>query len=343
MIAKATPKGKSFKAILNYIYNGKLDNRGKIQKKPEVVSYSNNIEIPLNEDDQESLDRLTKNFHNQAKSHKDFDHEKPYVGHHILSFGKEDMMALNKSKIADIVNQYIQDAGLKNTQYIAVSHQDTDVFHVHLVFNRCMNNGKIYDDWREKMKASEKAVALNLKYDLPLVGKQVDLAKTRAVWEIRVQHEDIQELIKDPLLKDMRNLHHFKKVAEKESRILSEEEKNIEVDGKKYRKNDLEAVFFHNRREKANQDKLKPKKVRYDPKTKRASQSEKKIPDFELKKKKMKEKLTAENTKNFSKEFISTKSETESTNHYLQENSQNFNYKRAYSDEDEFAPKKRKR
>ncbi|NBB26985.1 relaxase/mobilization nuclease domain-containing protein [Cellulophaga sp. BC115SP] len=343
MIAKATPKGKSFKAILNYIYNGKLDNRGKIQKKPEVVSYSNNIEIPLNEDDLESLNRLTKDFHNQAKAHKDFDYNKPYVGHHVLSFGKEDMVLLNKSQIADVVNQYIQDMGLRNTQYIAVSHHDTDVFHVHLVFNRCMNNGKIYDDWREKMKATEKAVALNLKYDLPLVGRQVDLAKTSAVWEIRVQHEDIQVLLKDPLLKDMRNLHHFKKVAEKEYRTISEDEKTIEVDGKKYRKNDLEAVFFHNRREKANKDKLKPKKVRYDPKTKRASQGEKKIPDFELKKRKMKEKPTTEKAEHFFKEPILAKSETESTNPYLQENYQNFNYKRAYSDEDEFAPKIRKR
>lgn len=57
----------------------------------------------------------------------------------------------------------------------------------------------------------------------------------------------------------------------------------------------------------------------------------------------MKEKPTAEKTEHFSKEPIPAKSETESTNHYLQENYQNFNYKRAYSDEDEFAPKKRKR
>jgi hypothetical protein len=59
----------------------------------------------------------------------------------------------------------------------------------------------------------------------------------------------------------MRNLHHFKKVCEKENRTFFEDEKTIEVDGKKYRKNDLEAVFFHNRREKANQDKLNPRRL----------------------------------------------------------------------------------
>jgi hypothetical protein len=78
-----------------------------------------------------------------------------------------------------------------------------------------MNNRKIYEEWREKMKATERSVALNLKYDLPIVGQHNDITKTSAVWEIRVQHEDIQELIKDPLLKDMRNLHHFKKSVRK--------------------------------------------------------------------------------------------------------------------------------
>jgi hypothetical protein len=124
-----------------------------------------------------------------------------------------------------------------------------------------------------KNESNRKECALNLTTSNCLANNEI--AKTSAVWEIRVQHEDIQELIKDPLLKDMRNLHHFKKVCEKENRTFFEDEKTIEVDGKKYRKNDLEAVFFHNRREKANQDKLKPKKVRYDPKTKRASKREK--------------------------------------------------------------------
>jgi hypothetical protein len=55
----------------------------------------------------------------------------------------------------------------------------------------------------------------------------------------------------------------------------------------------------------------------------------------------MKQKPTSENAKNFSKEVIPAKSETESTNHYIQENYQNFNYKRAYSEDDEFAPKKK--
>ncbi len=95
---------------------------------------------------------------------------------------------------------------MKDTQYIAVSHEDTDDYHLHLVFNRCMNNRKLYDDSWEKIRAIEKAVALNLKHDLPLKGKQHEVAKTSVVWEFRMQHEDIQELAKDPLLKNIRNM-----------------------------------------------------------------------------------------------------------------------------------------
>jgi hypothetical protein len=60
------------------------------------------------------------------------------------------MMILSESQIINITNQYIKDAGLNDTQYVAISHQDTDNFHIHLVFNRCMNNRILYDDWKKK-------------------------------------------------------------------------------------------------------------------------------------------------------------------------------------------------
>ena len=217
MITKATPRGKSFHGIINYIFHGRREDKGNAQKKPEVITYSDNLEIPAWAEDKEGIKRMIESFQNQTRYHQNFDPNKAYVGHHILAFSQEDMKVLSEAQITDITNQYIKDAGLNDTQYVAISHQDTDNFHIHLVFNRCMNNRKIYEEWREKMKATERSVALNLKYDLPIVGQHNDIAKTSAVWEIRVQHEDIQELLKDPLLKDMRNLHHFKKVVEKES------------------------------------------------------------------------------------------------------------------------------
>ena len=121
---------------------------------------------------------------------------------------------MNPKSLNTIVEQYIQDLGLQDTQYIAVSHEDTNDYHLHLVFNRCMNNRKLYDDSWEKIRAIEKAVALNLKHGLPLKGKQHDVTKTSGVWGFRIQHEDIQELAKESIKKNARISTQARKVPD---------------------------------------------------------------------------------------------------------------------------------
>ena len=342
MIAKATPKGKSFRAIINYLFKGKLETRGKVEKQATVLSASQNLIVPRDNDDDEGILRLIAYFNNQARSHREYDsNTKAYVGHHIISFSQDDMRTLSEEQKKEIVEQYVKDAGLDATQYIAVSHEDTDDFHVHIVFNRCMNNRKIYDDWKEKKKAAEKAVALNLKYDLPLSGKQHELAKSSGVWEFRMQHEDIQELAQDPILKDIRNMHHFKKASEAANRKVVEDEKTIEVDGKKYRKTDLEAVFFKNRREKAKEKGFTTKKVHYKAPPKDKSKT---TPDYQLKKLKY---LRQQDEQGTTKKSIPKEETSESrvvANPADTDNRQSFNYKKSWlSDEDEFLSKKKRK
>lgn len=342
MIAKATDKGKSFKGIINYLFKGKLEGRGAADKKATIIADSGDLELPVDSEDHEGIKRLIDDFVNQTQSHEDYEPTKPYVGHHIISFSKEDMLLLNEEQKKEIIEQYITDAGLKNTQYIAVSHEDTDQFHVHIVFNRCMNNRRMYKDSFEKIKALEKAVALNLKYDLPLVGKQKDIAKSSGVWEFRIQHEDIQELSKDPIFKDIRNLHHFKKASEAANRKIVEDEKTIEVDGKKYRKSDLEAVFFKNRRDKAKEKGFTAKKTYYKATKDKTVKS---TPDY--KRKELKYLKQQENLEEKPKKQVKA---TEVSAHNLPstvdtDNRQNFSYKKAWQtdDDDEFLSKKKKK
>ena len=342
MIAKATPKGKSFHGIVNYLFKGRLENRGKVEKHARVLCSSSNLEIPYNHDDEEGIQRLIDDFSNQAKLHSDFEYDKAYVGHHIISFSQDDMRLLNEEQKQEIIQQYVRDAGLDATQYIAVSHEDTDDFHVHVVFNRCMNNLKIYDDWKEKKKAAEKAVALNLKYDLPLSGKQHELAKSSGVWEFRMQHEDIQELAKDPLLKDIRNMHHLKKVCETTNKKITEDEKTIKVEGKSYRKVDLEAVFFKNRRDKIKEKGFTAKKVTYKAPPKDKSKD---TPGYQLKQQKyILQQEEGESQKKPTRRQETQESSSSSVNLTDQENNQSFNYKKSWlTEEDEFLSKKRRR
>ncbi len=342
MIAKATDKGKSFKGIINYLFKGKLESRRAVDKKATIIADSGDLELPVDSEDHEGIKRLIDDFVNQTQSHEDYEPTKPYVGHHIISFSKDDMLLLNEEQKKEIIEQYITDAGLRDTQYIAVSHEDTDQFHVHIVFNRCMNNRRMYKDSFEKIKALEKAVALNLKYDLPLVGKQKDLAKSSGVWEFRIQHEDIQALAQDPILKDIRNLHHFKKASEATNRKIVEDEKSIEVDGKKYRKSDLEAVFFKNRRDKAKEKGFTAKKTNYQA-TK--DKNAKATPDYQLKQLnylRQQEKL-AENATTQKQVSKSENPANRPTNPVEFDNRQNFNYKKAWqTDDDEFLSKKKR-
>ena len=130
MIAKATPKGKSFHGIINYIFHGRKEDRGNAQKEPEIITYSDNVEIPAWAEDTEGIKRLIASFQNRAKYHDRYDSNRAYVGHHILSFSQQDMMILSESQIINITNQYIKDAGLNDTQYVAISHQDTVILYL---------------------------------------------------------------------------------------------------------------------------------------------------------------------------------------------------------------------
>jgi hypothetical protein len=201
-----------------------------------------------------------------------------------------------------------------------------------------MNNRKLYDDSWEKIRAIEKAVALNLKHGLPLKGKQHEVAKTSGVWEFRMQHEDIQELAKDPLLKNIRNMHHFKKVCETANQQIIEDEKTVKVGGKSYRKVDLEAVFFKNRRDMAKEKGFTAKKVHYKATSKDKS---KEIPEYQLKRERYEIQQEEKDTK---KQVRKQETSTSTSNLSEQANQQGFNYKKSWSmDEDEFLSKKRRR
>lgn len=46
MIAKATAKGKSFQGIVNYLFKGRLAQRGQQEKQAKVLCASPDLELP---------------------------------------------------------------------------------------------------------------------------------------------------------------------------------------------------------------------------------------------------------------------------------------------------------
>ena len=250
MVAIVSQKGMMFKGLINYLYEGKLADRGATDKQAEVIIQADNLRIPYGVEDDIGRERLIDDFINQAKSHKNYgDNKTKYVGEHILSFKKGEIEKLGKGKIAELCQQYVKDAGIDETQYIAISHGDTDIFHIHIVFNRSQNDRTLYPEWKEKIKASERAVAITLKYGLELTGNQEKLADTKGVWEARIKHQDIIDLQQNPILKNARNLKHLEKICEAQKIPFSFDDKEIRVGSQVFQKRDLDVIFFMNRQE----------------------------------------------------------------------------------------------
>lgn len=267
MVAVVSNQGSFFKGLLNYLYDGRLKDRGGINKQSEVIIYSDNIRIPYGVEDATGRKRLIDDFIDQAKGHRNYgDNKTKYVGEHILSFRPQEVEKLGKDKIKTICEQYVQDSGLNNTQYLAVSHGDTDIFHIHIVFNRCQNDGTMFPCWKEKIKAAERAVAISLKFGLSLVGNQEKLADTKGVLEARAKHQDILELVQKPLFKSVRNLLHLQKKCEASNTPFSVHDDTVKIENESFTKRDLETVFFINRQTNINDSKktdFNSEKMRY--------------------------------------------------------------------------------
>lgn len=252
MLAKSTSAGSSFSGVIDYFYEGKMEDRGKANKQAKVVCHSDNVRVPYGMEDLKTRDLLKQDFLSQARQHKSFGNEenKKYVGQHILSFTEKDTRGMNPEKLKSITEGYIKLAGLDKTQYVAFSHKDTSNFHVHILFNRAMNNGNKYPEWKEKKKTAERGIALSLGYKLELVGDMKKMAEAKEVTQLRAGMKDILDLSKSKqIFGQAKNLHHLNKLCDAKGIAFKVDEKSIRVGEEQFSKLDMNAVFLHNRLE----------------------------------------------------------------------------------------------
>lgn len=254
MLAKANATGKGFGGKIDYLYDGKLEDRGAVEKGTMVISHSENIRVPNGADDKLTRNLMKADFIEQGKQHKDYGKEKnsAFVGEHILSFTADDRKKLDPEKLRGITEEYIKMAGIDKTQYLAVTHHDTENLHVHILFNRAMNDGTKYKAWKEQNKTLERGVALALEHGFKLVKNQKEVANSKEVIKLRSEMQDIKDLRNsNELLGTARNLLHLEKICEAKKIPFSKDElqKTVDFNGKTYQEADLKAVFLLNRNE----------------------------------------------------------------------------------------------
>jgi hypothetical protein len=119
------------------------------------------------------------------------------VWHTSLSFQDR----LTNQQMLAISKQWAKGMGLDNTQYVIVSHTDTDHPHIHIVANRINDEGKTIADsnnWRRSETLCRKLVE---KYQLtPVPGERNELRINREKLKGRdLLKSDINRVVKDIL------------------------------------------------------------------------------------------------------------------------------------------------
>lgn len=154
MIAKNI-KGKSFKGCVQYVMN----------ETAELLE-AEGVWADTTKD-------MIRSFTMQRSGRKEI---KQPVGHIPISFAREDKERMSNDFMVQLAKEYMQQMGIKNTQYIVVRHHNTDNDHLHIVYNRIDNDLKLIsvnNDYKRNIRTCKK---LKDKYNLTY-GKGKDRVK----------------------------------------------------------------------------------------------------------------------------------------------------------------------
>lgn len=193
MIAKIM-KGSGFKGVINYILDPK--------KGTELID-SSGVRT-------ESINHIVQSFIDQTKLNP---RVSKVVGHISLSFSAQDSSKLSNEWMAQIAREYMEEMGIKDTQYIIGRHFDKEHPHVHIAFNRIDNNGKTISDRNDRFKSEKICKELTVKYGLYFANGKENVKEYRLKEPDKTKYEIYQALKTEiARCKDWKNLlAHLKK------------------------------------------------------------------------------------------------------------------------------------
>ncbi len=98
------------------------------------------------------------------------------VKHVSLAFSSQDISRFPDNEEGDalmveIAKKWMEQMGIRNTQYIIARHHDTKHPHCHLVFNRIDNEGNLISDSNERIRNAKVCRALTKEYGLYFAPK----------------------------------------------------------------------------------------------------------------------------------------------------------------------------
>lgn len=110
-----------------------------------------------------SVESIVQSFHTQRLMKPKIKHP---VGHTSLSYSVDDKERLTDAEMVKLAKEYMEGMNIRDTQYILVRHFDNGIPHVHLVYNRIDNNGKVISDKNDRYRNEAVCKKLKDKYGL---------------------------------------------------------------------------------------------------------------------------------------------------------------------------------
>ncbi len=137
MIAKNI-KGKSFKGCVRYVMN---DTAQLLEAEGVLAG---------------TTEEIIRSFAMQRSGRREI---KQPVGHIPISFAPEDKERMSNDFMLQLAKEYMEEMGIRNTQYIIVRHHNTGNEHLHIVYNRINNDLKLISvnhDYKRNIKVCKK-------------------------------------------------------------------------------------------------------------------------------------------------------------------------------------------
>lgn len=217
MIAKIV-KGESFSGVLKYILDP--------EKETELIN-SEGVRTKDN-------DSIISSFEAQAQLN-------PRViknAYHIsLNFSARDKDKITNELMAQIGNEYMDQMGLVDTQFIIGRHHDKEHPHIHICCNRVNNYGKTISDKNDRFRSEAICKELTLKYGLYYAQGKENVKEHRLKEPDKTKYE-IYNVLKNsvPKSKDWKELVHYLKSEKVEFEFVYKGQSKV-IQGIKLSKN----------------------------------------------------------------------------------------------------------
>ncbi|MFR9543424.1 MAG: relaxase/mobilization nuclease domain-containing protein, partial [Rikenellaceae bacterium] len=122
------------------------------------------------------------------------------AGHIPISFAPEDKERMTNEFMVKLAEEYMGNMGIKETQYIILRHHDGDNEHVHIVYNRIDNRGKLITDKNDYKRNVAACKRLKDKYNLTYGANKFRVKREKLRGSERVKH-DIYHAIREEIVK----------------------------------------------------------------------------------------------------------------------------------------------